>query len=84
MVLQSARPSAAGRGLAGHLDLDVVQIPLGFIAALQRRADVHLDEKTAKSGIAPTRAAATVRVIWLVDNALAPKRKPVAPPDGVS
>jgi hypothetical protein len=49
------------------------------------RWTVHLDEKIVKSGIAPSRAAATARVIWLVDNALAPiKRKPVAPPDGVS
>jgi hypothetical protein len=48
------------------------------------RWTVHLDEKTL-TGIAPSRAAATVRVIWLVDNALAPiKRGPVAPLDGVS
>ena len=44
------------------------------------RWTVHLDEQTVKSGIADSRAAATIRVIWLVDNALAPiKRRPVAP-----
>jgi hypothetical protein len=35
---------------------------------------VHLDEKTTKSGEAPTRAAAKNKVIWEVDKAFAPKR----------
>jgi len=49
------------------------------------RWTVYLDERTVKSGIVTSRAAATIRVIWLVDNALAPiKRKPVTPPDGGS
>ena len=34
---------------------------------------VHLDEKTIKSGDAPTRAAAKNMVIWEVDKAFAPK-----------
>src|SRR6476661_8914491 len=38
------------------------------------RWTVHLDERTVKSGIATSRAAATIRVIWLVDNALAVPR----------
>jgi hypothetical protein len=35
---------------------------------------VHLDEKTTKSGEAPTRAAARTKVIWEVDKALASKK----------
>jgi hypothetical protein len=32
--------------------------------------NVHLDEKTIRSGTAPTRAAAINRVIWEIDKAL--------------
>jgi hypothetical protein len=35
---------------------------------------VQLDEKTVKSGEAPSRAAAKNNIVWLVDRALAPKR----------
>jgi hypothetical protein len=40
---------------------------------------VQLDEKTARAGEAPTRAAAMTSVAWLVDKFLAAKKKP--PPD---
>jgi hypothetical protein len=33
---------------------------------------VHLDEKTVKSGDAPSRPAAITSVIWLIDRALKP------------
>jgi len=36
--------------------------------------NVHLDEKTTKSGEAPTRGAANNKVIWEVDKELAPKK----------
>jgi hypothetical protein len=39
---------------------------------------VRLDEKTVKSGEAPTRAAAKNSVVWLVDKALARLQKPSA------
>jgi hypothetical protein len=35
---------------------------------------VQLDEKTARSGEAPTRATAMNSIVWLVDKALAPKK----------
>ena len=41
---------------------------------------VELDEKTVKSGEAPTRAAAMASVIWAIDKALASKKPQVAPP----
>jgi hypothetical protein len=44
------------------------------------RWTVHLDEKTVKSGIAPSRATATIRIIWLIDNALAPLKRTLTPP----
>jgi hypothetical protein len=40
---------------------------------------VRLDEKTARSGEAPTRAAAMNSVVWLVDKALAPKKVKLKP-----
>jgi hypothetical protein len=36
--------------------------------------EVRLDEKTARSGEAPTRAAAMNSIVWLVDKALASKK----------
>jgi hypothetical protein len=46
---------------------------------------VYLDENTVRSGASLTRAAATVSVMWQIDNALAPiKRKPVPPSDEAS
>jgi hypothetical protein len=41
---------------------------------------VHLDEKTIKSGEAPSREAAKVTVVWLVDKALAAKKVKLKPP----
>jgi hypothetical protein len=39
---------------------------------------VRLDDKTVKSGDAPTRAAAKNSVVWLVDKTLAKQQKPPA------
>ena len=45
-----------------------------------RRWTVHLDEKTIKSGQATSRSAATTSVVWLIDEALKPKKEiPDAP-----
>jgi hypothetical protein len=33
------------------------------------RWTVYLDEKTIQSGVATSRAAATIRVVWIIDNA---------------
>jgi hypothetical protein len=41
---------------------------------------VQLDEKTVKSGEAPSRAAAQSSVAWLVDKALVPKKVKLKPP----
>jgi hypothetical protein len=35
---------------------------------------VQLDERTVKSGTAPTRDAARTNIVWVVDKALAPKK----------
>jgi hypothetical protein len=35
---------------------------------------VHLDDKTVKSGEAPTRAAAMNAAVWVIDKALRPKK----------
>jgi hypothetical protein len=49
------------------------------------RWTVYLDKKTIQSGVATSRAAATIRVIWIIDNALAPiKRKLIPPSDELS
>jgi hypothetical protein len=37
---------------------------------------VQLDDKTAKSGEAKSRAAATNSAVWLIDKALAPEKTP--------
>jgi hypothetical protein len=43
---------------------------------------VELHDKSVKSGEAPTREAAKVRVIWIIDHAIAQKkRKPDTPAD---
>jgi hypothetical protein len=42
---------------------------------------VQLDEKTVKSGEAPSRDAAKNNVVWLVDHALAAKNVKLQPPD---
>ena len=40
---------------------------------------VHLDEKSAKGGEAPSRSAAMSNVVWAVDKALKPKKlKPMS------
>jgi hypothetical protein len=36
---------------------------------------VRLDEKTLKSGESKTRASAVTNAVWLIDKALAPKKK---------
>jgi hypothetical protein len=36
---------------------------------------VHLDEKTVRSGESKTRASAVINAVWLIDKALAPKKK---------
>jgi hypothetical protein len=41
---------------------------------------VHLDEKTVKSGDAPSRDAARANIVWAVDKALAPKKVKLKPP----
>jgi hypothetical protein len=46
------------------------------------RWKVHVDEKTTKSGTAPTRAAANNKVIWEIDKALAPKKMKLNSPSG--
>ena len=43
---------------------------------------VKLDEKTARSGEAPTRAAAMNSIAWLVDKSLATKKPPKSDPLG--
>jgi hypothetical protein len=43
------------------------------------RWTVYLDEKTIQSGVSTSRAAATIRVIWLIDNALAPIKRKLPP-----
>jgi hypothetical protein len=43
---------------------------------------VHLNEKTVKSGEAPTRAAANNKVIWEIDKALSPKKIRLDSPSG--
>jgi hypothetical protein len=43
---------------------------------------ILLDEKTIKSGEAPSRAAAINSVIWAIDKALKPKKIPRVPADG--
>jgi hypothetical protein len=45
------------------------------------RWSVHLDEKTLKSGESKTRASAVVNAVWLIDKALAPKKKLFQPDD---
>jgi hypothetical protein len=42
---------------------------------------VHLNEKTAKSGDAPTRTAAMANIVRAVDKALAPKKVKLTPPE---
>jgi hypothetical protein len=44
------------------------------IAPISWRWTVHLDEKTVKSGVATSRAAAMTSAILLIDKALAPKK----------
>jgi len=44
------------------------------------RWEVELHEKGVKSGEAPTHEAARVRVMWIIDDALAHKTKPKRPP----
>jgi hypothetical protein len=46
------------------------------------RWTVYLDEKTIKSGQATSRAAAMTSVVWLIDNALKPKKVTLEPPFG--
>jgi hypothetical protein len=41
---------------------------------------VRLDEKTTKSGEAPSREAARTSVVWFVDRALAVKKVKLKPP----
>jgi len=46
---------------------------------------VYLDENTVRSGASPTRAAATVSIMWQIDNTLAPlKRRPIPLSDEMS
>jgi hypothetical protein len=40
---------------------------------------IRLDEKTIKSGEAPSRAAAKNSVIWAIDQALKPKKMTIIP-----
>jgi hypothetical protein len=40
---------------------------------------VQLDEKTVKSGEAPSRNAARNNVVWLIDKATAPKKGETSP-----
>jgi hypothetical protein len=40
---------------------------------------IRLDEKTTKSGEAPSRAAAKNSVIWAIDKALNPKKTTIVP-----
>ena len=40
---------------------------------------IRLDEKTTKSGEAPSRAAAKNSVIWAIDKALKPKKTTIVP-----
>ena len=42
---------------------------------------VRLDEKTLKSGESKTRASAVINAVWLIDKALAPKKKLFQPDD---
>ena len=42
---------------------------------------VHLDGKTVKSGESKTRASAVINAVWLIDKALAPKKKLFQPDD---
>jgi hypothetical protein len=42
---------------------------------------VQLDEKTVKSGEAPSRDGARANVVWAVDRALAPKKVALKPPE---
>jgi hypothetical protein len=42
---------------------------------------VHLDEKSAKAGQAPSRAAAMNDVVWAVDKALTAKKLKPLPPE---
>jgi hypothetical protein len=42
---------------------------------------VRLDEKTVKSGEAPSRDGARADVVWVVDKALAPKKVKLKPPE---
>jgi hypothetical protein len=42
---------------------------------------VRLDEKTVKSGEAPSRDGARANVVWAVDKALAPKKVKLKPPE---
>jgi hypothetical protein len=42
---------------------------------------VRLDEKTVKSGESKTRASAVINAVWLIDKALAPKKKLFQPDD---
>jgi hypothetical protein len=49
------------------------------------RWTVHLDEKTIRSGVATSRAAAKTSAVWLIDRALKPKKVRLdhPPSDGV-
>ena len=42
---------------------------------------VRLDEKTLKVGESRTHASAVVDAVWVIDKALAPKKKPFQPGD---
>jgi hypothetical protein len=42
---------------------------------------VHLDEKSAKAGEAPSRAAAMNNVVWVVDKVLRAKKLTPIPPE---